>query len=71
MTFAEQVKAAREQLSLSQHAFAKELKVSFSTINRWENRHNEPHEAVKSVFFDYCEKRAIIFDCANEGEANG
>ena len=70
MTFAEQVKAAREQLNLSQHAFAKELKVSFSTINRWENGHNEPHEAVKSIFFDYCEKHLVFLSITKEGEAN-
>lgn len=61
MSFAEQVKKAREYLKLSQMAFAKELKVSFSTINRWENGHNEPHEIVKNVFYNYCKKKGITF----------
>lgn len=59
MSFAAQVKKAREYLKLSQMAFADELKVSFSTINRWENGHNEPHEAVKNVFYTYCKSKGI------------
>ena len=36
MTFSEKVKSARLQLFLSQEKLAKELGVSFATINRWE-----------------------------------
>ena len=42
MTFGEKVKFARLQLFLSQEKFAKELNVSFATINRWERGLCEP-----------------------------
>jgi len=68
MTFAEQVKIARDHLGLSQHAFAKEIKVSFSTINRWENGHNEPHGAIRSVFIDYCKKHSVAINAIEGGD---
>ena len=37
MTFAEKLQYVRKQLFLSQEAIAKELGVSFATVNRWEN----------------------------------
>ena len=41
MTFGERVKQVRLALNLSQEEMAKELGVSFATINRWENSHNK------------------------------
>jgi DNA-binding transcriptional regulator YiaG len=35
----ETLRAKREQLGLSQTALARQLGVSFATVNRWENRH--------------------------------
>ena len=37
MSFAEKVKFVRTELKLSQEDLARELGVSFATINRWEN----------------------------------
>ena len=37
MEFSEQVKYVREKLFLSQEMLAKELGVSFATVNRWED----------------------------------
>ena len=36
MSFSNDIKALRQECFLSQEAFAKELGVSFSTVNRWE-----------------------------------
>jgi transcriptional regulator with XRE-family HTH domain len=38
----EAIKALREQLHLTQEAFARILGVSFATVNRWENGKTEP-----------------------------
>ena len=37
MTFAEELKRIRQRKFLSQDAFAREVNVSFSTVNRWES----------------------------------
>ncbi len=42
MMFSKKVKEARLQMFLSQEKFAKELGVSFATINRWERGQCEP-----------------------------
>lgn len=37
MTIAEILKSIRKELDISQEALARELNVSFATLNRWEN----------------------------------
>ena len=59
MTFGEQVKFVREKLYLSQESLAKELKVSFSSVNRWESKGIEPRWESKRVFYSFCEARGI------------
>lgn len=41
MQIINEIKMIRELLNLSQKDLAKELDVSFQTINRWENSKNE------------------------------
>ena len=38
---------------------ARELGVSFATINRWENGSYNPSRLAKKAFEDFCEKRTI------------
>lgn len=45
MTFADKVKHVRMKLYLSQAQLAKEIGVSFATVNRWENQGIEPRLA--------------------------
>ena len=42
MEFGEKIKHIRVQSLLSQEAFAKELGVSYSTVNRWEKEYSSP-----------------------------
>lgn len=50
MGFAETIKDIRQQSLLSQMDFAKELGVSFSTVNRWETGKTLPtYKAMKSI----------------------
>ena len=62
MSFGEKVKSARLQLFLSQEKLAKELGVSFATINRWERGLCEPNYDGKKAFHDFCEKNHVNFD---------
>jgi transcriptional regulator with XRE-family HTH domain len=62
MTFGEKVKYARKKAFLSQEAMAKELGVSFSTLNRWENgKSTEPNYAAQKAFHEFCVKNNIKF----------
>ena len=65
MDFPEKVRFVRRKLSMSQEDLARELNVSFSTINRWENEKTKPIKMAKAVFSDFCIKHNIIF---NENE---
>lgn len=45
--FITRVKSLRATLSLSQEDLAKELGVSFATVNRWENGKTQPSKLAK------------------------
>lgn len=62
MDFGEKVKIAREIVFMSQIMFAKELGVSFTTVNRWENNHNKPNYYARKRFHEFCVKHKINFD---------
>ncbi|MGM9682547.1 MAG: helix-turn-helix domain-containing protein [Eubacteriales bacterium] len=65
MTFAEKLQTARKQLFLSQEAIAKELGVSFATVNRWEKGKCEPGYKAQKAFNDFCIVHNILFDTPN------
>ena len=62
MNFSEKIKQIRQQRFLSQEAFAKELGVSFVTVNRWESGKTKPTYKTMKLLDDYCKKSGIAFD---------
>ena len=62
MTFGEKVKQVREKLNLSLEELAKELGVSFATINRWEKGHTHPTYETLQRFEKFCSCNEIILD---------
>ncbi len=62
MSFAEKVKLVRTELKLSQEDLARELGVSFATINRWENGSYNPSRLAKKVFEDFCSSKNLKFE---------
>ena len=62
MIFADKVKFVRIKLNLSQEDLARELGVSFATINRWENGSYNPSRLAKKVFYDFCQKQNIMIE---------
>ena len=50
------LKEIRSQLDLSQEALARELGVSFSTVNRWENGQYKPSRLALSHLDSFCKK---------------
>lgn len=59
MEISELIKSIRTQLGMSQEAFAKEIHVAFSTVNRWENHRSTPNGMARALIADYCEKNDV------------
>lgn len=62
MEFKDKVKAARLQLFYSQEHLAKELNVSYATVNRWETGKCMPNYDAQKAFHDFCVKNDIKFE---------
>ena len=62
MSFSEKVKAVRAELMLTQKELAKELGVSFATVNRWESQGIEPQFLTLKKCERYCEEHNIHLD---------
>ena len=61
MDFATTLKAAREQLGMTQTELGKALHVSFSTINRYENGRHMPTPIILDAMKALFEKNNIPF----------
>ena len=59
MKFSETILQIRETLHLSQMSFAKELGVSFATVNRWENEVQKPSSMAIKMLRDFCAHRGL------------
>ena len=61
MSFSEELRRIRERSFLSQEAFAKEVKVSFSTVNRWEGNRSKPNLAAMKNIKEFCVSHDIEY----------
>ncbi len=61
MTYSEAIKQIRQKNFLSQEAFARELGVSFSTINRWEGGKSKPNLSAMKKIKEYCDLHDLDF----------
>ena len=66
MTFAEELKRTRQRSFLTQEAFAKEVNVSFSTVNRWESGKTRPNLAAMKNIKAFCERNHMDFSKLEE-----
>ena len=55
-SFSALVKKMRRQLALSQEDLARQLGVSYATVNRWENGQSVPSKLAKVQLKAFCEK---------------
>lgn len=62
MEFFEKIKIVREKLGISQERLAKELGVSFATVNRWESGKFMPNYKAMRIFEEFCRTNEINFD---------
>ena len=63
------VKETRRQLGLSQEELARELGVSFATVNRWENEKSTPSKLGKAQFDAFFRKMTKQKKLSLDGES--
>lgn len=61
MSFSEELRSIRQHCFLSQEAFARELNVSFSSVNRWEGGRAKPNMVAMKNIKAFCESHNIDF----------
>lgn len=61
MSFSEELRNIRQHCFLSQEAFARELNVSFSSVNRWEGGRSKPNMVAMKNIKSFCESHNIDF----------
>ena len=66
MGFAEDIKKLRLSAIMTQEDFAKELGVSFATVNRWETGKSKPTIKAMKLIDKYCKKNSIDFNVVEE-----
>lgn len=66
MSFVEDIKQIRRKAFMTQEDFAKEIGVSFATVNRWETGKARPNLKTMKLIDDYCKKNEIDFDISEE-----
>ena len=66
MNWSKIIKYLRNTMLLSQTELANLLGVSFASINRWENGHNEPTIKIKRKIKELCEREKINIDSVSE-----
>lgn len=62
MRFGSALKQAREELKLTQMELSKEVGISFSSINRYENGKHFPTPIVLNALRSFFEAKNITFD---------
>ena len=50
------IKKIRQQLIISQEELARQLGVSYATVNRWENGQSKPSKLARARLNSFCEK---------------
>lgn len=53
------IKHIRTFLNMSQTEFAEKLKVTFATVNRWENGHAAPNRLAQSGIYELCKEKNV------------
>jgi len=62
MDISSEIKIIRQKAFMTQEAFAKELNVAFSTVNRWESGKTYPNISDMKQIKIFCDNNNISFD---------
>ena len=66
MSFAEDIKKIRRKAFMTQELFAKQIGVSYTTVNRWETGKSKPNLKTMKLIDDYCKKNSIDYDVSEK-----
>jgi DNA-binding transcriptional regulator YiaG len=66
MAYSDEIKKIRQKCFLSQEAFARELGVSFSSINRWEGGKSKPNMSAMKKIMEFCQAHNLDFSILEE-----
>ena len=71
MTLPEYMRKVRRDMEMSQQELAKELNVSYTSINRWEKNQVVPSKLARKSIFDFFKARGIPIpsEVLEEGES--
>lgn len=56
MDYPQMIREIRAILNISQEDLARELHISFATVNRWENAKATPSKMAQRTLIDFCKK---------------
>jgi putative transcriptional regulator len=56
------LKSIRAELNITQTDLAESVHVSFSTVNRWENKKVIPNRMARVLILDFCLKQCVSKD---------
>ncbi len=59
MTFGKALKCMREELNLTQESLARELNVSFATVNKWENNKTKPLRIIRDRILEFSKEKGV------------
>ena len=62
MGFSDEITIVRKKAFLTQTAFAKEINVSYSTVNRWENGKGKPNLTAMKLIKNFCDIHNIPYE---------
>lgn len=65
MPIEEILKLIRKELNISQEQLARELNISYTTINRWENSRRTPSRLAKMRLLEFCTSQGISKEIVN------
>lgn len=66
MGFPEEIKRIRQRCFLTQGDFAKEIRVAFSTVNRWEGGKAKPNLVAMKHIKEFCFRNNIEYSGIEE-----
>ena len=65
MTFSEGLKKLRSDLNITQESLARELNVSFATVNKWENNKTKPLRIVRDRIIEFAKSNNLSDEIIN------
>ncbi|MDR2044179.1 MAG: helix-turn-helix domain-containing protein [Clostridium sp.] len=68
LTISEALKVIRQELNISQETLARDLNVSYGTLNRWENNKVKPSRLAMDKIKAYCAENGITSEIREELE---